>query len=66
MIFFAVTASLSLGIAVRIAGQGTYDPYEALANLGMTAHEVIALVVLGILLTAILPLSWLKGRVDLD
>lgn len=62
----AVTASLSLGIAMRIAGQGAYDPYEALADPGMAAHEGIALLALGILLMLLLPLSWLKGRVDLD
>ena len=51
---------------MRVLGQGTYDPYGALGEIGLGELEWVMLLFLGAAIIMILPLARLKRRIDLD
>ncbi|MDY6833224.1 MAG: energy-coupling factor transporter transmembrane component T [Chloroflexota bacterium] len=58
--------AFALGIAMALLGQGTYNPYTDLENLGLPSAEGGLLALLGLLLMLLLPLAHLQARRDLD
>jgi energy-coupling factor transport system permease protein len=57
---------LATGIAVRVMGFGDYQYYPRLASTGAGSWEWVISVIMLLLLAAIVPLAWLKRRVELD
>jgi energy-coupling factor transport system permease protein len=56
----------ALGIFMGLNGYGQYHYYPAMSWLDLTAGEVWLLVLMTVLLVALLPLAYLKRRLDLD
>jgi hypothetical protein len=56
----------ALGIVMRLSGYGNYQYYPTLDGITLSSLEWSLLVLLVFLLSAILPLAYLKERVDLD
>ena len=61
-----ILLSFALGISMRFLGQGTYNPYTDLGNLGLPYAEAGLLALLGLLLLLLVPIAHLKARRDLD
>jgi len=57
---------LAAGIAVRILGFGDYQYFPTLPAIGFGLLEWALLGMMILLLVAILPLAWLKRRIELD
>jgi energy-coupling factor transport system permease protein len=58
--------ALSLGIFMRVEGWGIYQYYPVLAEVNLDGIEVIMLSLLLLILCLIVPLSFLKKRIELD
>lgn len=57
---------VALGIFMGIAGYGQYEYYPTLGKIGLSIPEWFMLAILLVVLSAILPLAYIKRRVDLD
>ena len=58
--------ALSLGIFMRVEGWGIYQYYPALAKVNLDGLETVVLSLLLLILCLIVPLSFLKKRIELD
>ena len=56
----------ALGVVMRLSGYGDYQYYPTLGGITLSNQEWSLLVLLVLLLSAILLLAYVKGRVDLD
>ena len=57
---------LAAGIAVRVLGFGDYQYYPSLTSIGFVGWEWALPVIMLLLLAAVVPLAFLKRRVELD
>jgi energy-coupling factor transport system permease protein len=57
---------LVAGIAVRVMGYGDYQYYPKLSAIGLGGWGWVMPAIILLLLAAVVPLAWLKRRVELD